>query len=76
MKQTKQCYSFIGPVELFGRCIANKWAGTTFAVSKSKARSNLSYQFKREFGYEYNVPIKLIGDIVLYESEETHNTAV
>lgn len=70
----KQCYSFIGPVELFGRCIADKWSGTTFAVSKRKARSNLSYQFKREFGYEYNVPIKLIGDIVLYE--ETYNTAV
>lgn len=69
----KRRYIFKGRVELFGRCIADEWTGTTFAVSENKARSNLSYQFKNEFGYEYNVPIKLIGDII--SCEEIYNTA-
>ena len=40
-------YTYDGPVMEFDICIANRWQGSTFAVSKKKARSNLAYQFKK-----------------------------
>lgn len=40
-------YTYDGPVMEFDICIANRWQGSTFAVSEKKARSNLAYQFKK-----------------------------
>lgn len=40
-------YSYKGPVMVFNTCVANNWSGETMAVSESKARSNLAYQFKK-----------------------------
>lgn len=58
-------YEYEGPVEEFGKCICSRWYGTTLATSEKKARSNLAYQFKKEF---YKVPgakITLPGTIKL-----------
>lgn len=37
-----------GPVMEFDTCIANHWRGETFAPSEAKAKSNLTYQFKKK----------------------------
>lgn len=40
-------YLYEGPVMEFGRLVQNNWKGETMAVSETKARSNLSYQWKK-----------------------------
>jgi len=56
-------YFYKGPVMEFGKCIAFVWHGTTCAVSEKKARSNLVYQFKKEFGKLPGAKISLPGKI-------------
>lgn len=41
------CYSYDGPVMEFERCITNHWKASTYAVSEKKARSNLTFQYKK-----------------------------
>ena len=57
-------YSYEGPVMEFNRCIANKWSGSTYAVTEKKARNNLAYQFKKEYERSPNAKITLPGKIV------------
>ena len=57
-------YSYEGPVEEFGKCIAQRWVGTTFATSEKKARSNLTYQFKKAHNKTANTSIRLPGKII------------
>lgn len=59
------CYTYHGPVMLFDRCIDDRWNGSTYAVSEKRARSNLTYQFKKKYNYEANTKISLPGKIVL-----------
>lgn len=40
-------YIYDGPVMIFNTCVATRWKGETMAVSENKARSNLSFQFKK-----------------------------
>lgn len=61
MEHTKFTYN--GPVKEFDKVIATNWSGSTYAPSEKKARSNLAYQFKREFGKDKNVKITLPGRI-------------
>lgn len=56
-------YTYSGPVLEFGRCISNNWNGTTIAPSEKKARSNLAYQFKKQFNRTANCKIELPGKI-------------
>ena len=56
-------YFYDGPVEEFGRCIADRWRAKTYAASINKARSNLAYQFKKEFNKAPNTRITLPGNI-------------
>lgn len=58
-------YSYDGPVEEFGKCIAQRWTGTTFATSEKKARSNLAYQFKKAYNKTANTPIRLPGKLTI-----------
>ena len=60
-------YSYDGPVMEFGRCIANHWKASTFAVSESKARCNLAYRFKQENNRVATAKITLPGKLVLIE---------
>ena len=41
-------YLYDGPVMEFDNCFANRWTASTRAVSEKKARSNLTYQFKKK----------------------------
>ena len=57
-------YSYDGPILEFDKIIANRWQGQTYAVSEAKARTNLAYQFKRDYGRVPRSKITLPGKIV------------
>lgn len=40
-------YLYKGPVMEFNALLTDRWEGETVAPSEKKARSNLTYQFKR-----------------------------
>lgn len=63
-------YAYDGPVLEFDRCVTSRWQGTTYAPSKSKARSNLAYQYKKQFGRTPSVRITLPNEIILVEGKE------
>lgn len=65
----KHLYSYDGPVMEFNRCIENHWAGSTYAESEKKARSNLAYQFKKLTGRVARSAITLPGKIVEVKEE-------
>ena len=56
-------YSYDGPVMEFNRIVTNKWSSVTRASSEAKARSNLIYQYKKQFGKAPNSKITLPGKI-------------
>ena len=58
-------YIYDGPVMEFDKCIATRWTAKTRAVSEKKARSNLTYQFKMEYGKTPRSKITLPGKITL-----------
>lgn len=60
-------YSYNGPVLEFDRIISNRWEASTRAESEKKARSNLTYQFKRQFGKAPRSKITLPGKITIIE---------
>lgn len=60
-------YSYEGPVMEFDTCVNNKWTGSTYAPSESKARSNLTYQYKRQKNKSPSTKIHLTGKIILVE---------
>lgn len=63
-------YRYKGPVMEFDRCIANNWEASTYAVSPSKARSNLTYRFKKDHNKSANTKISLPGKLIAVEEEE------
>ena len=58
-------YSYDGPVMEFDRCVANHWKGSTYAPTEQKAKSNLAYQFKKEFGKIPSAKITLPGKLII-----------
>lgn len=62
-----QVYEYNGPVLEFGRCIADNWKGTTRAESERKAKSNLTYQFKKHMGKLQGTKIELPGKVTVKE---------
>lgn len=56
-------YSYEGPVMEFGRVIADKWYGSTFAPTEKKARCNLTYQFKKQYNKVSNAKITMPGEL-------------
>lgn len=62
-----ELYSYDGPVMEFERVVATRWTGTTYAVSLSKARSNLTYQFKKQYNKVASTKITLPGKIMVVE---------
>ena len=48
-------YFYDGPVVQIGRCIEPNWLGYTKAPTEARARSNLTYQFKKEHKMAPNV---------------------
>lgn len=56
-------YFYDGPVMEFNRCIADHWQGETFAMSEQKAKSNLTYQFKKANSRIAGTKISLPGKL-------------
>lgn len=65
-----ELYSYDGPVMEFERVISDRWVGTTYAVSPSKARSNLTFRFKKQYNRLASAKITLPGKIELVKKEE------
>ena len=65
-----ELYSYDGPVMEFERVISDRWIGTTYAVSPSKARSNLTFRFKKQYNRLASAKITLPGKIELVKKEE------
>lgn len=63
-------YLYKGPVMEFDRCIAHHWEASTYAKSPSKARSNLTFRFKKENNKVTNTRISLPGELIVVENEE------
>lgn len=63
-------YKYSGAVKRFNNVIHSNWTGYTYAVSEAKARSNLAYQFKKQYGMMPNVKIILPGKVELEVQEE------
>ena len=60
-------YFYDGPVLEFNRIVANHWTGTTRAETEKKARSNLAYQFKKQYGREVRSKITVPGKLIIVE---------
>lgn len=60
-------YVYVGPVMEFDRLIADHWTGETMAMTEKKARSNLTYQFKRQNRRIVGTKITLPGKIKMVE---------
>ncbi len=56
-------YLYEGPVMEFGRLVQNNWKGETVAVSETKARNNLSYQWKKRNNRMAGTRITLPGKL-------------
>jgi hypothetical protein len=58
-------YSYTGPVEMFDKCVCNRWKAETTAVSAAKAKANFKYRYKIENGLTAGAKINLPGKIEL-----------
>ena len=56
-------YEYDGPVLEFDKLVANRWRGETMAPTKRKAKSNLSYQYKKQNNRISSVKVTLPGEI-------------
>jgi hypothetical protein len=56
-------YIYEGPVLMFNDVVQDKWVAETMAVSEKKARTNLSYRWKKKNGYEASAKITLPGPL-------------
>lgn len=56
-------YIYDGPVMEFDRCIMSHWKGETMAPSERKAKSNLAFQFKKQYNRTPNAAVHLPGNL-------------
>ena len=68
-----QLYFYDGPVLEFDRIIASHWSGSTRAESEKKARCNLAYQFKMQYGRVPRSKITIPGKLIIIEEADEHN---
>lgn len=63
MYEENHKYIYDGPVMIFDRLVADHWKGETIAPSVKKARSNLTYQFKKQNNRIVSNKVTLPGEI-------------
>lgn len=56
-------YRYSGPVKEFDRIISDNWTAETLAISEAKARSNLSFRYKKSTGRAASSKITLPGKL-------------
>ena len=66
----KNAYEYTGPVMIFDECVEQHWTSTTIAISKRKAKSNLTFLQKKEHGYPINTKVSLPGHINIIEEKK------
>lgn len=66
-------YFYNGPVLEFDRIVANNWSASTIAKTEKKARCNLAYQFKMEYGKAPRSKITIPGKLTIIEGDERNN---
>lgn len=59
-----QKYQYDGPVMRFDDCVQHRWKATTVASTEAKARSNLTYRYKKENGLMSNAKITLLAELI------------
>lgn len=64
-----QLYFYDGPVLEFDRIIANHWSASTRAESEKKARNNLAFQFKKQYGKNARSKITVPGKLIIMEGD-------
>lgn len=70
MELNKRLYAYSGPVMIFDRCVADRWSAETWAVSASKAKSNLIFRFKKENNLLAGTGgVKLVGNVQLVRED-------
>jgi hypothetical protein len=52
---------------VFGRCVENKWHGETIASTEKKAKSNLTYQWKKRNNKVAGTKVTLPGKVQILE---------
>lgn len=62
-------YLYDGPVTSFGKMVTNRWKGSTYAMSDRKARSNLTFQYKKQKHLRPGSKIELPGEIVMAKED-------
>ena len=66
-------YYYDGPVLEFDKIVDNHWTGSTRAISEKKARCNLAYQFKMEYGKIPRSKISIPGKLTIIEGDDNQN---
>lgn len=63
MQEGYHKYVYDGPVLQFDQIVADHWKGETMAPSEKKARSNLTYQYKKQNNRVPGTKVTLPGKI-------------
>lgn len=63
MYEDNHKYRYDGPVFIFNKMVADHWKGETVAPSERKARSNLTYQAKKQLNLIAGSNVTLPGTI-------------
>lgn len=56
-------YVYDGPVMSFDKCVIDRWKGETSAPTETKARSNLTYQAKKQLNQLPGTKVTLPGEV-------------
>lgn len=70
-KPNHKKYVYVGPVEIFGKCVAHKWMSTTYAPSMQKALNNFKFQVNQLHGKIPTSKVGLPGKIFLADRKES-----
>jgi len=66
-------YFYDGPVLEFERIVASHWCASTRAETEKKARSNLAFQFKKQYGRATQSKISVPGKLTITRGVDWHN---
>lgn len=70
-KIERDSFTYAGPVYLYDRIILNNWHANTIAASINRAKVNLEYQYKKEYGLASTSNIQIdINKIIRKRSEK------
>lgn len=63
-REEKRLYEYEGAVLIFDRVAASNYRAQTRAASTAKAKSNITYQYKKAANVADHIPVKLTGEPV------------